>query len=185
MNPSEHLNSDDGHVIDAIEAYLAGGLDPADRAHFEMHVAACATCAQLLDEARRSDASLQDLFADQRPGEDFEDRLVGALRRTPASRGVLPMKLPSPLVKLVASGVAATVVLGAIGFAATGPLQGRPLALTARKNPDVARATTVPAFASQAAETQRDRVASEALRALPSPAEIGNEKTKELKAGLS
>src|SRR5688572_3316713 len=140
MNSSENLNIGDGHVIDAIEAYLAGGLDPADRARFEVHVAACATCAQLLDEASRSDASLQHLFADQRPGEDFEDRLVGALRRAPKSGGGLPLRLPNPIVKLIASGVAATVVLGAIGFAASGPLQGRPLKLTYGGNPDVERA---------------------------------------------
>src|SRR5687767_13550102 len=176
MNPSEHLNSDDGHVIDAIEAYLAGGLDPGDRAHFEMHVAACATCAELLDEARRSDASLQDLFADQRPGEDFEDRLVGALRRTPASRGVLPMKLPSPLVKLVASGVAATVVLGAIGFAARGPLRGRPLKLTQRGNPDVARAGERHGPATQPGSPQ---AVYESSRSVMDPAALARAKTEE------
>src|SRR5215204_1476759 len=66
-----NVSDNDDHVIDAIEAYLAGGLSPAERARFEMHVAACATCAALLDEAARSDAAVRELFADQRPGDDF------------------------------------------------------------------------------------------------------------------
>src|SRR5688572_2360411 len=101
MNDNARTNSaSDEHVIDLIEAYLAGGLDPAERVRVELHVAACETCAHLLEEARRADATLRELFIAERPADDFEDRLVRVFREAPQARSLVPRPLLHPMAKL-------------------------------------------------------------------------------------
>ncbi len=146
------------HVIDLIEAFLAGGLTAAERAAFQVHVAACRACSALLEEARRADAALSLLFAAGRPDADFEEALVGRLRDaspkgmsqarrrrlrsiTAATayvrRGVAAGgSMVDPAVWRFARGLAAIVLLGAIGMVGSVALNssilthaGRPSAL--------------------------------------------------------
>src|SRR5438045_9172357 len=90
------------HVTELIEAYVAGGLSPAERARAGGHVALCAACAAAVAEAERAHAVMRDLFADVRPADDFEDRVVDRLRAaaaataqatTPAPAGRRPGRL--------------------------------------------------------------------------------------------
>jgi ACT domain-containing protein len=101
------------HVVEQIEAYLAGGLTPDERAAFEAHVEGCAACAAALAAAREADTELRQLFRDVRPEPGFEDRLIQDLRTS--SR---PHRLSlHPAVRRTAIGMAAVVMLGAAGVA--------------------------------------------------------------------
>src|SRR4051812_16020195 len=91
------------HVTHLIDAYLAGGLEEADRHAVDAHVAGCSACAEALEAARRSDRELAELFASSRPGDGFEDRLVTTLRMEMA-RSPRRLSGPSrhPLVRRIA-----------------------------------------------------------------------------------
>src|SRR5207247_6964945 len=69
-----------------------------------------------------ADAMLAGIFADARPSGGFEDRIVRELRT--AHR---PMTLPHPMVLKVASGVAAVILLGAVGFVGNHLIQNNQL----------------------------------------------------------
>jgi hypothetical protein len=99
--------------LEQIAAYVTGGLDAAERAAFEAHLATCESCSAALAEAAQADRSLVDLFADARPAVGFEDRLIQRLRLSPASRMML-----HPAVWRAASGLAAALILGSVGYSA-------------------------------------------------------------------
>ena len=101
---------------DQIAAYVAGGLDASERAAFESHLSNCPECAARLHEAQRADREMTELFGDARPIPGFEDRVVQRLRMGGKNRWSWPIL--HPMVRRVASGVAAVLVLGAIGYAA-------------------------------------------------------------------
>ena len=73
-------------ILEHLESYLAGGLEPDERARLEEHVASCEPCGRALSEARALDHSLDGLFAPARPAPELEDRMAqrgrGAPRRT-------------------------------------------------------------------------------------------------------
>ncbi len=100
-----------GEFIERIAAFLAGGLEGSERSAFEEHRAACAACAGELEKAREADGMLVGMFADARPQGGFEDRIVRELRTSHR-----PMSLPHPAILKVASGVAAAILLGAVGY---------------------------------------------------------------------
>lgn len=102
-----------------LAAYIAGGLDAAERVAFELHAAACAACAALLGDAVAHDASLRELFASARPPADFEDRLVDRIRAVRPPRRML-----HPMAWRAASGVAAALMLGGFGYVANDAIQG-------------------------------------------------------------
>ncbi len=89
-----------------LDAYLADGLDSAERERAEQHLAACADCARLLTEAKAVETYMTDLFAEARPDTRLEDRAIRRLRRAPVAR-------PNWLRFAVAA--AAVVLLGAVG----------------------------------------------------------------------
>src|SRR5437763_13445701 len=101
-----------GEFLERIAAYVSGGLEGAERSKFEEHRDACAACAAELARAQEADAMLAGIFADAQPSGGFEDRIVKELRTTNRS-----MSLPHPMLLKVASGVAAAILLGAVGFA--------------------------------------------------------------------
>ncbi|MGC3996326.1 MAG: zf-HC2 domain-containing protein [Anaeromyxobacter sp.] len=109
----------DNHILPLIDAYLAGGLDDAEMRTFDAHVAACGDCAAAVDAARAADAKLVAALADAVPDAAYEDRLIGALRPQ-YSRPSLIMRLSRPIrhpmVRRIAVGVAASLVIGTVGY---------------------------------------------------------------------
>jgi hypothetical protein len=116
---------DEIHVLDQIEAYLAGGLPPDERVAFEAHAAACAACGAALAEARGREQRLNELFESVRPPAGFEHRMVQKLRLAHAPR----RHLIHPMVGRAATGIAAAVLLAATGWVVSSELQheGSPL----------------------------------------------------------
>lgn len=112
------------HVTDQIEAYVAGGLTAAERGELEAHVASCAACAAALKEITDMDATMNQLFADARPAGGFEDRLIQRLRQLPRRR-----RFVHPMVRRVATGVAAAIMLAGVGYIGNGALNGRGISL--------------------------------------------------------
>ena len=117
--------TDHPRFLQQIEVYLAGGLSDDDRAAMDAHAADCPACAAALAAARETDRAMQRFFAAARPDAGFEDRVIGRLRGEPRRRK-LPRALPSvhPLVRRAATGVAAAVLLGGVGYAAHRALDG-------------------------------------------------------------
>ena len=95
-----------------IAAYLAGGLEGAELSRFETHAAECLKCADVLRQAEAADQSLRALFRDARPAPGLEDRIIARLDETRPSLIFL-----HPMVRRAAAGVAAALVLGAMGYA--------------------------------------------------------------------
>lgn len=87
-------------------AFLADGLDSAERERAQQHLAACADCARLLKEAKALEVYMTDLFSPARPDTRLEDRAIRRLRITPVRR-------PNWLRFAIAA--AAVVVLGVVG----------------------------------------------------------------------
>lgn len=116
------------HVIEQIEAYLAGGLTPEELAAFEAHVSACSPCAEAVSDAGESDAQLRDLFYASHPDGAFEDRIVVWLRaHRKHSRPFL-----HPMVLRSAAAVAAAVLLTGTGVVISGVLDGNSQSLFAK-----------------------------------------------------
>ncbi|HEV8377882.1 MAG TPA: DUF4349 domain-containing protein, partial [Tepidisphaeraceae bacterium] len=128
-----------GEFIERIAAYLSGGLEGAERSAFEQHRDACASCAAELERAQEADRMLAGIFADARPGGGFEDRIVKELRTSHR-----PMSLPHPKVLKVASGVAAAIILGAVGFVGNHLIQTNQLPGAAKVRSSFILPTTQP-----------------------------------------
>jgi anti-sigma factor RsiW/glycine cleavage system regulatory protein len=110
------------HVIDQIEAYIAGGLSPGERLEFDQHIASCAACAEALKESSQMDAAMNQMFALARPAGGFEDRLIQGLRNAGRRR-----RWVHPMVRRVATGVAAAILLGSVGYLGNAAMNGAPL----------------------------------------------------------
>src|SRR5947209_7103460 len=67
-------------ILENLESYSAGGLEPEERERLEQHVASCPPCARALEEARSLDRTMDSLFAGVRPEAALEDRMIRALR---------------------------------------------------------------------------------------------------------
>ena len=101
--------SDHAWVQENIASYLAGGLEPSERERLEQHIAACESCAALLEEARGLDQTLQSLFASVRPAAALEDRMIRSLRTAPRRYRI----------GRLVTAIAAVLLVGAIGAGAT------------------------------------------------------------------
>src|SRR5579859_3574541 len=118
----------DNHIEEDIPVYLTGGLTPDQRRAFESHIAACPQCAAALEEAKTLETQMTAMFAGARPTEGFEDRIIQKFRKRGTRAG---RPLIHPMVRKVASAVAAAVVLGGAGVVVTNGLNGAgPLART-------------------------------------------------------
>ena len=104
--------SEHAWTLENLAAYVAGGLEPAERERLERHAAECADCSRALAGARRADRQFMTLFADVRPGPMFEDRLIRTMRkpRERARRPISPMWIKVPLAM---AALAMLAVLGA------------------------------------------------------------------------
>src|SRR5438132_9863763 len=100
--------SEHAWVLENIETYNAGGLEPDERDRLQQHVAECSGCAQALKEAGAVDQMMERLFAAAQPAAALEDRMIHRLRARPQRNG-LPWLL---------TGCAAAVVL--FGFVGAG-----------------------------------------------------------------
>lgn len=106
--------------VEMMPAYVMDGLDPADRASLESHLALCAACRQTLADITAADQSLAKLFQGVAPDVGFEDRVIGTLR----TGGRSPRLVIHPMVYRIGSGIAAALVLAGVGAAASGILDG-------------------------------------------------------------
>src|SRR3954471_16593922 len=105
------MTHDEFHNL--IHPYLAHGLTDAERAAVDAHAASCPACAAAFEQAEAADRELDALFAADRPGRDFEDRLIAGVRKSRAPLAV------HPIVRRAAVGVAAAILLGTAGFVVT------------------------------------------------------------------
>jgi hypothetical protein len=119
--------SSENHVQPLLEAYVAGLLDDAERKAVEAHLSGCPACRDALAEARATDLELSRTLADAVPDDGLEDRLVANLRtrvreaehaglRRGGLLGRLAAPVRNPVLFRAASGVAAAIVLAAVGY---------------------------------------------------------------------
>lgn len=72
------------HVIELMDDYLRGGLDPESRTRVEAHLLACHSCRRALDSAGQSSAIMRWLpppEAAPTPGPDFYYRVMDSIER--------------------------------------------------------------------------------------------------------
>jgi prepilin-type processing-associated H-X9-DG protein len=100
----------DNHILEEIPMYLAGGLTIAERERFDAHVQSCPECSAALLDARTMDDTLATAFKNTAPADDFEDRLIARFRQKTTATTLHPM------VRRAAIGVAAAILLGAVGL---------------------------------------------------------------------
>jgi hypothetical protein len=100
----------DEHVLDDIPVYVTGGCSAEEAERFDAHIQSCAPCSAALVDAQAMDESLRMAFKDVVPQPDFEDRMLAQFR--------LKKLRPRlhPFVRQAAIGVAATILLGGVGF---------------------------------------------------------------------
>jgi hypothetical protein len=69
-------------IHESLDAYLAGGLTPAERKDVEIHIESCAECAQTVKDARQLEQTMTKVFAMDRPDAALEERAIAKLRTT-------------------------------------------------------------------------------------------------------
>jgi hypothetical protein len=107
-----------------LDAYLAGGLTADERRSVELHIEACADCAQALAESRKLEQLMDDLFVEARPDAALEERAIAKLRRARITR--------ASALRFVAAA-AAVLVLGLVGAAVQAiAVDGAPFAVMGR-----------------------------------------------------
>jgi hypothetical protein len=111
-------------ILENLAAYLADGLEPAERERLEQHVNECAPCAAVLANLRTLDAKLTGLFTETRPNATLEDRMIHTLRNR------LSQSFRLPLPAWVAIAAAALVLIGFTGAVASQILVNGGLATT-------------------------------------------------------
>ena len=100
-------------VHEQLAAYLAGGLDPRERAALENHIHACPPCFDAFTDARHADlAVLRHLGGDHglSASDHLEERLLQHLRETTMKR--------TSFARLAGMSIAAAVALAAAGVLA-------------------------------------------------------------------
>jgi glycine cleavage system regulatory protein len=115
MNMPEHA-----WILENLESYTAGGLEPAERERLEQHVATCPACARALEQAQAVDRMMEGLFVAERPDAALEDNLIRSLRTAPRPRPmVLPISMAAAAVLLfgiIGATVTASVAVGELTF---------------------------------------------------------------------
>lgn len=110
MNNADPKSPAESHILDEIPIYLAGGLNATECERVESHIAGCPECGAAMVDAKAMDASLHTLFDKMAPDRGFEDRLIARFREKTTRRALHPM------VRRAAIGVAASILLGSVGF---------------------------------------------------------------------
>jgi hypothetical protein len=101
-----------------IAANLAGGLYANERARFESHRRECPTCAALAGDAAETDGALMEMFNAIRPTAALEDLIIATLPATRRRRLAIPMPKINPIVARSAAAIAASLIIGGVGFVA-------------------------------------------------------------------
>ncbi len=104
--------SDHAWVHDNLAAYLAGGLDPAERARLDDHINGCPDCFDAFTEGRDADRGVSRALSGLTPGEGFHERLMAGFR---AKTIVRPGRL---FIRRAGYAAAACVALAATGVLA-------------------------------------------------------------------
>src|SRR5687768_10388151 len=121
-----NMEHDDARKL--LATYVAGGLEGPELTALLAHIATCERCADELRELTQLDQEMDMIFAAARPEANLEDRIVRGLWL-----GGHSLKMPNmrvhPAVWKVAMGVAATVVLGTIGYVGNGLITNHRLPL--------------------------------------------------------
>jgi anti-sigma factor RsiW len=58
--------SEHAWILENLESYTAGGLEPAERERLEEHIASCAPCSTALEETRALDQTMETLASGRR-----------------------------------------------------------------------------------------------------------------------
>ncbi|MHC4598656.1 MAG: zf-HC2 domain-containing protein, partial [Planctomycetota bacterium] len=83
------------NIDDWIAAQDAGGLSPEEQSALREHVSACRECRGVLKESARVNEAVGTALSADRPGADFEDRMVEAFRKNVDAPSFRPAK-PRP-----------------------------------------------------------------------------------------
>jgi anti-sigma factor RsiW len=71
-------------IVELLDDYLDGTLEPADALALEVHLRGCQDCTAFLATYRGTVRASRDLSEDQLPGE-LRERLLSLLRRPPSA----------------------------------------------------------------------------------------------------
>ncbi len=106
-------NERHGWTQERLDAYVADGLTPEERTGVDQHVAECPDCREVLRTLVQMDQKMQGLFADARPAEDFEQRII-----THLWQATWRMRFSTPTMKRVRYAIAASLLLASGGIVA-------------------------------------------------------------------
>ncbi|MHC5082309.1 MAG: YfbK domain-containing protein [Planctomycetota bacterium] len=113
------MNAEEIHakIEEWIAAESAGGLSEEERFALANHVTACEECRKVYQESQLVSEAVETTLAADRPGEDFEDRMVAAFRKG-AGAGTVQTARPGPTFHRRVFRIAsvAAVVLLAVGL---------------------------------------------------------------------
>jgi Domain of unknown function (DUF4349)/Putative zinc-finger len=116
-------------IHENLDAYLAGGLTPAERKDIEAHIEICAECAQTVKESRQLEQTMNEVFAKDRPDAALEERAIAKLRKTRIKRATALRFI---------GAAAAVLVFGLLGAALQAVAFGHAMAPRPRMATDVA-----------------------------------------------
>src|SRR5581483_250578 len=108
----EVVMSEHQWVQENLAAYVADGLDTAERERVELHVTTCPGCARALNDARLLDGKLGQLFAPDQPAPALEDALIQRLRQASERRRSIRFSRAARIVA-AAAAVALLAMVGA------------------------------------------------------------------------
>ncbi len=164
------FTTDHEQFTEAMAAYLSGGLTLSERQTLVEHAGACPSCAAALQAAREADASLCALFAAGHLDKGFEQRIVRGLQHAvvPDWRLTIPLRR-HPVLYRAATGVAAAVVLGALGYAANDRLRNGTLPMVGAKGSRVTAGKAPMVIAQDASRSMAGE------RGLATPAEMARD----------
>lgn len=104
-------------------AAVCGGLVGTESTRFETHRQACPECARAYAELAELDRRTSAVLAGERPAAGLEDRIIQHLRASNPSQHSPVLRIPRTFGRLV-TGLAATVLLGAIGYFGSAGMNG-------------------------------------------------------------
>jgi Ca-activated chloride channel family protein len=99
------------HIDEWIAAASARGLDEEELGAFNRHLAECPACWDLLTDERRLSFTLENALAGERPGRDFEEKMVMKFRNNLDESSAGPPPRPRRLVLRMVQAAAALLLL--------------------------------------------------------------------------
>lgn len=90
------MDRQDEHVVNLIDAYALGALEPDEVAHVEQHLETCDTCRALLDAVRAVTDELLLAVPDVAPPPALRGRILSRIHEEAASRQPASQPTPQP-----------------------------------------------------------------------------------------